>query len=361
MSRRPARGKVATFNHAKVVYSPFGADAGAQFVLTADPWSFLTATINQRLAKGPRGDNKLRLERALYYANLAESFYLAAKTATLPISGTLAYYGILNLVKCYLSMRGVTLETKYEHHGLSLSFGKPQTIQISGNPTASISIFHELTKLLGKPMPGKGEVDLKTICGHLPELHEMAFTLGHLPGNKRGFLPLEICFLLSDGDDRVFTEVRYEKKQTVRVDTAKFLRGQRAKYFRDGSEENGYISHRSRRAKSCTWTNLPKKYLNICHEYSRFDISSLLTPAGYRYYCDLREPSLHHLCYSFLVMFYIGTVARYRPSEVQAVLESDMRPLVTEALAVIPGQMLYHVVSLCTERTCVVPHATIAS
>lgn len=83
----------ATFNHARVVYSPFGAEPGAQFVLTADPWSFLTATINQRLKEGARGAKRNRLERALYYSDLAESFYDSARASELPAAGTLAYYG----------------------------------------------------------------------------------------------------------------------------------------------------------------------------------------------------------------------------------------------------------------------------
>src|SRR5262245_15280498 len=103
MPRRPDIGVEATFNHARVVYSPFGAEPGAQFVLTADPWSYLTATINQRLAQRPRGSNRARLARALYYANLAESFYRSARQSSLPTAGTLAYYGVLNLVKCFLS------------------------------------------------------------------------------------------------------------------------------------------------------------------------------------------------------------------------------------------------------------------
>lgn len=361
MPKRPAKGKAATFGHAKVVYSPFRAGAGAQFVLTADPWSYLTATINQKLSRGPRGENRIRLERALYYANLAEAFYASAKSAALPISGTLAYYGILNLVKCFLSVNGVTLETTIEHHGLSLAFGKPQTIQISRASTGALSIFHEFSRLLGKPVLGKGEASLKEIAAHIPELHEMAFTLGHLPGSKRGFLPIEIHFLTSAADNRLFTEVRYEKKQISRVDTAKFLKDERASYFRNAVDEDGHMNHRSKQQKRCDWNSLPRAYHRICEEYAAFDIASLLTPAGYKFYCDLGKPSLHHLAYSLMVMFYIGTAARYRPSEMKDLLDSDLRPLVSEALAVVPGQMLYQLVSLCTARTCVVPHAAIAS
>ncbi|REJ88250.1 MAG: hypothetical protein DWQ35_19925 [Planctomycetota bacterium] len=361
MARLPEPGKQATFNHAHVVYSPFGAKPGAPYVLTADPWSFLTAWINQKLAAKPRGKNRIRLERALYYANLAESFYDAARRSSLPAEGTLAYYGILNLVKCFLSIHGVDLEAQIEHHGLTLPLGKKQQIQVAPPSTTALNIFHEFARLLGKPVTVKETVTVKGICGHLPEIHEMAFTLGHLTGSKRGFLPLDIRFLLTDNDSHLFTEVCYERKQVTRVNIAKFYVGRRKTYFKPKYERDGVVVHRSARRKSCTWANFPRIYANICNDFAAFDIGSLLTPNGYKYYCDLRSPRLHHLSYSYLIMFYIGTAARYRPSEMNELLDTDMRPLISEALAVIPGQVLYHLVSLCTSSTCVVPHSTIAS
>jgi len=360
MSRQPALGKPATFNHAKVVYSPFGAEPGAQFLLTADPWSFLTAWINQKLATGIRGANRERLKRALYYANLAEAFYDASNRSSLPAQGTLAYYGILNLVKCFLSIRGVDLETQMEHHGLSLPLGKKQTVLIAAPSGNSLNIFHEFARLLGKPVSQKKTVKIKNIAGHLPDIHEMVFTLGHITEKKRGFLPIDIRFLASDTDSHMFTEIAYEKKQITRVDIRKFHKGNRKIYFKNSIERDGFVVHRSEKRKACNWNNFARIYKNICLEYSTFDICSLLTSKGYVYYCDLRSPNLHHLSYSLLMMFYIGTAARYRPSEMRELLDSDMRPLISEALAVIPGQMLYHLVSYCTTNNCVVPQARIA-
>ena len=360
MTRQPAPGKPATFNHAKVVYSPFGAKPGAQYLLTADPWSFLTAWINQKLSAGTRGPNRQRLERALYYSNLAESFYDATRRSALPAQGTLAYYGILNLVKCFLSIRGIDLETQMEHHGLSLPLGKKQQVLIAAPGGSALNIFHEFAKLLGKPVSGKETITIKAVCSHLPEIHEMAFTLDHVSGNKRGFLPVDIRFLVSDTDSHLFTEVAFEKKQITRVDINKFYKGDRKAYFKDKVERDDCIVHRSNKRKACNWDNFARIYGNVCREYSKFDVCSLLTPKGYVYYCDLRSPKLHHLSYSLLMMFYIGTAARYRPSEMQELLNTDMRPLISEALAVVPGQMLYHLVSYCTESNCVVPHATIA-
>ena len=353
--------KLATFQHARVVYTPFAAPPGAQFVLTADPWSFLTATINQKLSAHPRGANRERLERALYYTDLAESFYAAAKEIGLPAKGTLAYYGILNLVKAYLSISGVDLETSVEHHGLSLVQGEKQKIQIASPAANVINIFHEFARLLGKPVTGRSALSLEELSGHIPEIHEMAFTLGHLPGSKRGFLLVDIRFLMSNSDSHIYTEIAYEKKQLNRVDISKFLRGPRKAYFQSDKDLGAELVHRSQRRKTFEWGHVPRKYSNICREYAAFDLASILTPDGYRYYCDLRSPTLHHLSYSLILMFYVGTAARYRPSEMVELLASDKRPLVAEALAVIPGQMLYHLISLCTGRNCVVPHSAIAS
>lgn len=360
MSRHHEPGRQATFSHAKVVYSPFNAPPGSQFLLTADPWSFLTAWVNQKLAVGPRGANRKRLERALYYTNLAESFYAASRRSSLPAQGTLAYYGILNLVKCFLSIRGVDLETQMEHHGLSLPLSTEQEVQISAPSSSALNIFHEFARLLGKPVTGRESVSIKGICGHLPEIHEMAFTLKHMSSRKRSLLPLDIRFMVNAAETHLFTEVAYEKKQLSRVCSEKFYSSIRKQYFKESCDKDGCIVHRSANRKKFTWDNFDRIYRNVCTDYGKFDICSLLTPKGYAYYCDLSNPKLHHLSYSLLMMFYVGTVARYRPSEMQQLLDTDMRPLIAEALAVVPGQMLYHLVSLCTENNCVVPHAIIA-
>ena len=330
-------------------------------MLTADPWLFLTATINQRLAEKPRGTKRKRTERALYFANLAESFFHSVKQSALPISGTLAYYGVLNLVKCFLSMNGIDLETKLEHHGLSLPLGQEQKIHVSKPNPNVLNIFHEFARLLGKPVKRKETHSLKNLSSHLPDIYEMAYTLGHVAGPKRGFLPIDVRLLFTDNEGYMFSEIAYEKKQLNRVDTGKFLTGKRKDYFESSYEKESCLVHRSARRKPFDGENLKRIYSNLCKEYADFDISSLLTSRGYVYYCDLQEPKYHHLSYSLLMMFYIGTAARYRPSEMSELLSSDMRPLISEAIAVIPGQMLYHLVSLCTQRNCVVPHATVAS
>ncbi|MBK1711129.1 hypothetical protein CKO17_19245, partial [Marichromatium gracile] len=86
---------------------------------------------------------------------------------------------------------------------------------------------------------------------------------------------------------------------------------------------------------------------------------SILTRDGYKYYCQLQTSDYHHLCNSYLVMFYLGHTARYRPTEIQEVMSGELRPLATEAVALIPKQFMYHLVSLITGKLCVIPYSEI--
>ena len=105
MARKLSPGKPAQFRHSRVHYFPFGAPPASALVLTSDPWSYLRAFLKVRLSRS-RGDNKVRFERAMYYATLAEEFYKSAESAQLPAKATLAYYGVLNIAKCFICVSG---------------------------------------------------------------------------------------------------------------------------------------------------------------------------------------------------------------------------------------------------------------
>jgi len=86
-------------------------------------------------------------------------------------------------------------------------------------------------------------------------------------------------------------------------------------------------------------------------------LASILTRNGYRYYCYLEPGDYPHLANSLLCAFYLGVVARYRPLQAAKLLESELRPLVSEFISLCPDQFLYQLVGQITERVCVVPMA----
>jgi YaaC-like protein len=352
MPRLPEAGEPAKRQYNEVRYAHVPIAAGEQQVLTADPWSFLHAFLLKKIEKS-RGENKQSAQRALYFANLAENFYKASEHIELPAKGTLVYYGMLNLVKSFLSVNGVPLESKVEHHGLTLPLGSDRTVQIQGRSREAVNIFAEFAKLLGKPVSTKIDIKLQNVFTQIPELHGICVTLQYL--NKRKFLPVEICFLVNSSYDHLFTEVRFKKSHEAKIDTSKFLKGSREKYFREAPSSDGLICYRSKRRKSLTKDNYDRIYKNILKEYDSFDIVSLLTRTGYRYYCDLSPGDYHHLCYSLIALYYLGTAARYRPSEVDALLNGELRPLVSEAAVLCPRQFLYQLICRITGKICIIP------
>ena len=349
----------ALYEFQKVTFSHFDSGPGESLLLTADPWSYLDACLSQHL-DGARGQNRKSYLRARYYAELAQGFYAAAESVALPTKGTLIYYGMLNLAKCYLATLRIPLEEQLEHHGLTLPFDKEKEVTVTEKTNNSINIFHEFADALGTPVVSKKTYDLKQICSHIPEIHEITFALGHLPNKKkRLLLPVQIAFMVNKTKDRLFTEIKYEKKNEARVQIDKFYKGTRMKYFKDLGEENGWHIYRSHRKRAVSKEQWPRAFKTFCSEFSGFDLASILTHEGYRYYVDLGKRDYHHLAWTLMLMYYIGSIARYRPVAAEAIMNDSMRPLISEAVAVCPKQFLYQLTSFITKRTCSVPHASL--
>lgn len=349
-------GKPAKLNYNDVRYAHVYAKAGEQQILTSDPWSYIQRTLTEARGKR-RGIARQNLERAIYFADLAEDFYRAAESSQLPAQGTLAYYSMLNLVKAYISANGVELEAKPEHHGLSLEQATSGRLKVHAHMKNAVNVFSEFCGLLGKPLPGDFTLSFEDIALHIPELHSLYVSLGH--ASKRKLLPVEIMFLVNQTQTHLFTEVHYEKKNESKVDTKNFLKGARKEYFRDALKREGWVTYRSKRRRPVGKENLNRAYKACLEEYSHFELVSLLTRQGYRYYCDLKPGGLHHLSYSLAGMFYLGAAARYRPLEIRRVLEGPLRPLVSEMVAISPRQFLYQLASLISGKVCLIPFSSI--
>lgn len=356
MPRLVEQGEPALYKYNRLRFSFVELSAGEQHVLSSDPWAFLSSYLQTSLSN-TRGKNRKRIERAQYFASLAEDFYRAAQNVPLPAQGTLYYYGMLDLVKCFLSMRGADLETTIEHHGLMLPLGKKHTIEARPKMKDAFNVFANFCEALGKNLPGKVEIGFKDALSHVPEIHGMYVSLGHIP--KRKLLPVQIEFQVNPAKTCLFTEIVFEKEQEAKVDTSKFLKGARAAYFKEGFPRQRKFVYRSNRRKPFEQDNLDRKYKTILSEYCELDLVPILTSQGYRYYVDLSPGAVPHLAYSLLCMFYLGSAGRYRPLEVRSMLQGPLRPLVSEFVSLTPRQFLYQMVSRTTRKECVIPFSAI--
>jgi hypothetical protein len=356
MPRPIEKCDLALYQYNKLRFSFVDLKAGEQQILTSDPWAFLSSHLQVQQAKA-RGANRKKVERALYFASLAEDFYRAAESVPLPAKGTLLYYGMLDLVKAYLCLNDVPLETTHEHHGLMLPIGKTMKVEVKPKMKDAINVFPYFAELLGKKITAPIEIEFKQALSHIPEIHGIYTGLGHI--TKRKLLPVNIEFQVNSAHDRLFTELIFDKEQEAKVDTKRFLTGKRANYFKEGFARPQKIVYRSDRRKAYTKDNINRIYGNIQAEYRDFDVVPILTHQGYRYYVDLRPGNVPHLAYSLLAMFYLGSAARYRPLEVKSLLEGPLRPLVSEFVSLTPRQFLYQMVSITTKKECVIPFSAI--
>ncbi|WP_269542743.1 YaaC family protein [Cerasicoccus fimbriatus] len=359
MSKPIEIGEPALYKYQAVKYFHFDVEAGASLVLTSNPWSYLSAWLSQKESKS-RGKTKEKFSKAKYFVEQAESFHLAAESTRLPTKATLVYYSCLNLVKGFLSVKGVELEQHNEHHGISLPIGNTQELSFSGNIKNCLNIFQEFNKVLGIPKSGKCSVPINQLFSEIPEVHELAFTLGHLPLNRRKYLPVDIRFHVNDRRDYLFTVLKFEKKNESRVPVEKFYKGKRKSYFVKASDNvNGWTIYRSIKRKKVTNNNFNRIYRNICKEYSDLGFASILTRGGYRYYANLDAGPFHQLASTLALLFFAGSAARYRPSMTQNLLKGDLQPILTEAVETCPTQFLYQIASLITDSVCAVPQAKI--
>ncbi len=359
MPRNIKPGIQALYNHNGVKYFPFGSEPGSSIVLSAEPWTFLRAYFRKNIDK-TRSENKYRFQRALYYSGLAEEFCRAAEVTRLPAKATLVYYGILNLAKCFICVKRKKLGDSVEHHGLSPSDKNDADIRITKKDRGHVSIFHEFAEALGSPTPHQCHYKFNDFLLHIPEVHEVSYRLGLLPDNKRNLLPIDIAILSDEEEDWLFTEMTYWKKHGVRLNTDKVHKDNRLRYFREPREvSDGRIILRCKRRKKLIWRSYKRIYRNICSDYKSLDIVTLLTRDGYRYYCDLNSPKYHHLAYSFMALFYLGTVTRYNPAQTELLLNGELRPVVSEMLTLAPKQFIYQLTSYMTESVCVVPYSKI--
>lgn len=204
MSKSLEKGEIALFRYNKLRFSFANLKAGDQQILTSDLWSLINSHLQQKISKS-RDPNKTFLERALYFSSLAESFYKAANSVLLPTRATLLYYGMLNLVKCFLSYQKIELETVHEHHGLNLPLGTSGQVQAKPKSTEGVNIFATFSELMGKKISHPLTINFRQAVTNIPEIHSLCHSLELI--NKRKLLPISVEILTNSDHNKFFTEV----------------------------------------------------------------------------------------------------------------------------------------------------------
>ncbi|CAM1346961.1 YaaC family protein [Tenacibaculum insulae] len=360
-------GEIALREYKSVKYFPFKNQAGAPFSLTSDPLGYLEAYIDSwhNSIKRDKYKVKNKLVKARYFTQLSRDFYNSSLQAKMPSKGTLLYYSFINLVKVYLLIEGYDLETKVEHHGLSLPATSTNKLKLANPNGGGISIFHEFAKVLGKEIKNGDGVDLNFIdlIWELPEVHEIGYALDLFP-KKRKFLPVEIKIRTNKNRNRLFYTVSYEKKFDKQMKVDKLTKGICKQKLTELDIENDSKRKHFRSKYSTAYTKGSNRswvmcYKKIIQDINTLNITPMLTRQGYRYYLDLEPYRLHRLSSFLGFAYYIGTIARYRPTLNEKILKGKFQPLINEAIISCPNQFFYLMTSHITKQICAIPMAKI--
>jgi hypothetical protein len=363
------KGEIAKKNYQQVHFYPFKNEPACSFILTANPFSYLKAWLDGEIESyGRKRSTAKRLEKAKYFCELSESFNQSAKSSILPVKGTLLYYSYLNLVKCFLLVDGIDLEDDTEHHGLTMPPTFKKKIKISPKPAGSVSIFWEFSKRLGDDVIANSgyEITLEELLDEMPEVHEIGHALGILK-TKRKFLPVKIDIMTNSGTyTKLFYEFNYKSHQKHIIPVGKLERNHfRSKVFKVDCYQDDVLDrifYRSNLKPSFTKesdTSWKGAYHKLTNELDEIGATVMLTNDGYRYYMNLAPGRLHRLSASFALMFYLGSVARYRPTLYDKVLKGKYQPIINEVIDTCPRQFYYLMVSRITKQVCAIPMAKI--
>lgn len=283
----------------------------------------------------------------------------------MPTKGTLTYYSMLNITKAFLLVRGYDLETATEYHGLSLNPNDNVKLTIAGNSNGNgINIFHSFAKELRYTVQPGSKLSLTEMVSNLPEIHELTYNLGLLNKKKRKFLPIQIEFISNSKRwSKLSYRLYYSKShksnyQTDKLNSSK-IKEIISKEDLDAEDLEVYRSNQIRSLTHNSDRSWCSNYSELCKEIEELKVHLMLTRQGYKYYLDLQPDKYNPLIYSFALMFYIGSVARYRPTLNESILEGKYKAIISETMKSTPKQYLYHLTGLITNKICAIPMANL--
>jgi hypothetical protein len=361
-------GQQALKDYKSVKYFPFKNFAGAPFILTAEPFSYLEAFLQAEynsIKKDTATKKKKTYTKAIYFTKLSNDFYKSSLNANMPSKGTLLYYSFINLVKVYLLTNGYDLETKTEHHGLSLPANSKDVLKLLKNGDG-ISIYHEFAKTLGKQINNDEGLDIKLadLIRDLPEVHEIAYALDIFGGTKRKFLPVDIQIRTNNNHDKIFYTISYEKKFDKLMRTEKLGKNHFKEKLDKIVVDDDLKRHYFQSKLKLSYTPSSERSWKMCYpkivdDINNLNIFPIITRQGYRYYLDLEPSRLHRLSNILGFAYYIGTVARYRPTLNEEILKGKYQAIINEAIISCPNQFFYLLVSYITKQVCAIPMSKI--
>ncbi len=322
------------------------------------PWAAMANAVDARCDAALRPAAKAFLQQA-------QDFYDASQANVVASKPLLLYYGFLNLAKAYILTKGVVKDLSRAKHGLQEITTTPGRIldaYVRALPAGGSNrqVFDLLSRALGNArLAAKTDYTLRVL---LPQL-----VIGHrawrmAANRKERFIPLhELRFYSDSSSKRVWLTIVMLKEDLKRFGFSHkkaLTRSGLVANFREvqwSEEADGKPLFAFEQSSPVSYASRPSDVLLQVIDSCRSFVWPIVrtVPPYHKYYVYLvppNEPRLHPLCSVYLLMFYLGSVTRYRPQEFSFIQESKFHVQIENFLDTYPQQFFYLLASELAQR-----------
>lgn len=327
-------------------------------VFGSDPFNIIERSVNERCQQAVRS-------LALAYLEQARDFFAASQFGAVRAARPLLlYYAFMNLVKTFALTKGLVATFGDSHHGLTTVF----PVTGSGPSGATLRAFRAtpqkanlfdllLRGLTGSGLPATTDYNLEQV---LPQI-----LLGHrlwcdAAGRKERFVEVE---------DIQFRDDRVTKECWVRFDLAR-SEYTRLNYTQDQIANNARLTPlwhivapsgdaqqtlRFEMLQPTRYNDRPSDVVNSLVEQIRHELWRSVTIVKpfrkyYIYVADPQDRVVPQLCAIYMVMFYLGSITRYRPDQFDGLVAGPYGAFIQEFIENQPNQWLYLLASEFAEQ-----------
>jgi YaaC-like Protein len=341
-------GRTISFSFWPALGAVGAAPVGVLFA--SDPWALIGAIVKMKCPASARPAALSFLAQAEHYFRTAES---ASLVAGKPV---VLYYAFLNLVKAYILTVGQQAELDNAMHGLKedkLPFGSREFIDatLTAIPTTgnNLNIFDEFYKAVtARSLAGRSTYNVSHLVAQIVPGHRLWCTAAR---QRERFIAAEVIEVVqTPSADSVWLRIHVgaEDVAATGLSTPDFLKSTRLdgkwlEVLPDPKRSRSISFEHS--APVSVVTDLATTLVDVVANVRNDLWSTVILPWPYRRYylysLDSTEDVLPDLLSLYAVIFYLGSVTRYRPHHFASILESDFGAQVQEVISTVPAQFLY--------------------
>lgn len=312
------------------------------------PWAVMRQAVSSTLADDDA-------KEALAFLEQGQDFYETARgrTAAHPL---LHYYAMLNVGKALLRTRGFAHPLEKAHHGLSdQSAGTADptqvTIQVKGPSTTSPRVSREILSVMGYPAPVAGNVyvaaDLmaQVVVGH--RLWREA------TGQSERFLAIERIAMIEDRNSKTIwlrlyvdwpTMQRHGMAQKDLLPRSGLAGSFALVKDKSGPADQLCLEQVTPVSYNHRATDEVMQLVDLVRPFL-WRIVSAVPGSSYRrnylYLAPPGTPRVTQIEAAWALLFYLGSVVRYRPHRFDDISSGRFGPFVDEFISAQPDQLLY--------------------